>query len=473
MNVSDLLIKFLLSVGLGALMGLERDGSWKHGKDLKDVKKSAENASKKFIFIKKGIPATSFGGVRTYILISLLGGIAGLAYSYGIPTLTWIIAISFVSFIVFSFILNYFDKNTFGLTTEISLIINFVLSLLLFATDISIKLIVAIAVLDVLVLSMKTQLRGVVSKFSGREVIDTIKFVLITSVVLPFMPNEFYSFGDIPVFGELINESFGTEFIEATRIFNPYQIFSIVVLVVGLNFVGYYASKAIGKDKSISVLALLGGLVSSTVVTEDMARRSKKSKSVRMKKVYLAATALTNLMSFIRVIFIVVLINFDFAKDLYLPLMTMSGALLVWFGILQLGKEKQIEEDDRSEKGFQFDSPFTLIPALRFGALYLGVIVVSEVSLYYLGSSGFIVSSMLASMTGLDAITVTTSTLIGDGINISLGVVVLITAACVNLLVKVLFAAISGDRYFRKVITQMFVSTILVGVISMLAVINL
>ena len=68
---------------------------------------------------------------------------------------------------------------------------------------------------------------------------------------------------------------------------------------------------------------------------------------------------------------------------------------------------------------------------------------------------------MLASMTGLDAITVTTSTLIGDETSISLGVVVLITAVCVNL--QKVFAAISG-QIFQKVITKMFVSTILVGV---------
>lgn len=457
-------------------MGLERDGSWKSEEDLKEVRKKAADAEKKFGFIKAAIPASNIGGVRTYVLISIMGSISGLAYINNLSPLTWIITGGFISFVVISFILNYFDKNTFGLTTEISLILNYVLSLLLFASDVSINIIVAVAVIDVLILSMKSQMRGVVSKFSGREIVDTIKFVLITAVMLPLMPDRLFGFTDIPVFGELLADMLGSEFIEATTVFNPHQIFAIIVLVVGLNFVGYFASKAIGKGKSINILALLGGLVSSTVVTENMARRSKAARNDNARDTFVAATAMTNLMSFIRILFVTFLINFELGKMLSIPMLLKTLVLIIWVVMMNLGKStKHKVSDDKVqdiEESFEFDSPFTVGPALKFGAMYLAVVIISEVSLFYLGSSGFIVSSMIAAMTGLDAITVATATLAGYGITIELGVIVLVIASCVNLVVKVLFAAISGDMYFRKKVAKMFIVTIIVGILSMLIVIR-
>ncbi len=474
MNVTDYILKFLLAVGLGALMGLERDGSWKVNEDLKDLKKSTEQASQKFTFIKKNIPASSFGGVRTYILISLLGGITGLAYINGITPLTWIITSGFIFFILVSFILNYFDKNTFGLTTEISLIINFILSLLLLATDISTKLIVAIAVVDVLVLSLKNQMRGMVSKFSGREVIDTIKFVLVSAVFLPFMPNQMYGFGDIPVFGDMLQGILGSEFIEASKIFNPYQIFMIVVLMVSLNFIGYFLSKAIGKDKSLNLLGLLGGLVSSTIVTQDMAFRSKETKDNETINLYISATALTNMISFVRILAVTMIFNFAFSKIIFLPMIAMSLVLLIWAIYVNIFNRKTDKKEKKNvhKKGIEFDTPFALKPAIKFGLMYLAVVSVSQISLFYLGDSGFIVSSMIASLHGLDEITITTATLVGKEITMNLGLTVLVIAACVNLVVKVVFVSISGNVVFRTKVAKMFFFTIIGGVLALLFVVN-
>ncbi|MCB9789796.1 MgtC/SapB family protein [Candidatus Nomurabacteria bacterium] len=478
MDLNTALIKFLLVISLGALMGLERDESWKDKEDLKDLNRKTREASKKFSFITAAIPSSNLGGVRTYVLVSVLGAVTGLAYLNGVYPVVWLTTGGFILFIHIAFVLNYFDKNAFGLTTEISLILNFVLSLLLFATDIPTKIIVLIAVLDAVVLSMKSQVRVIISKFSRDEVLATIKFVLFTSVIMPFMPNRLYGPADIPIFGDLFQKILSQDFLEATRIFNPSHIWAIIVLVLGLNFIGYFASKALGKDKGVNMVGLLGGLVSSTAVTEAMARHSRAATDIGSKQTFLTAAILANLTSFMREIFVAILLNFALGSALFLPFSLMGLTLLLSVTLINIKKftstsRKTPKGSTPEELGINFKSPFTPGPALAFGLLYLSVITISKVTLYYIGDSGFLLSSMIAAMSGLDAITVTAATLVGTDITVNIGVTVMVVAACVNLLVKVLFASISGDNYFRSKIAKIFLITMFVGILTLVYIVKI
>jgi hypothetical protein len=156
MGISELLYRFALALGIGMLMGVERDHNWRSDEEDKKEQEQSELASKKFSFIKYGIPARGLGGMRTYSLIAILGSLAGLAYNFGMPLIPIVIIVIFSLFILASFILNYFDKNSFGLTTEISIITLLLISILLFASPIPVKVLVAIAVVSILILSLKT-----------------------------------------------------------------------------------------------------------------------------------------------------------------------------------------------------------------------------------------------------------------------------------------------------------------------------
>ena len=471
MDLNTIFIRLILASSLGALMGLERDVNWKDDSELEDLKKSSKVAVQKFSFIKSSVPASSLGGVRTYILISLLGSLAGLAYAGGVESLTWVITVGLIVFIQISFVLNYFDKNTLGLTTEISLILNFVLSMLMFATEIPIRFLVAVAVFDIVILSMKDQMRSIVSQFSKYEIADTIKFVLLAGVIWPLLPNQDFGLADIPLFGPIFENILPAKLIELTAIFNPYSIWTLVILILGINFVGYFLTKALGKSRGLNLVGFVGGLVSSTLVTESMARNGKIAKSTGALDSYLSAAVLANLSSFLRVLLVTTVLNFSLGLKLAIPILAMAGFLLLWVLTVTFVSTDSKKKKKSSEVKLDLKSPLRIVPAINFAALYVGVLFLSKTMLYYLGDKGYVLSSILSSLTGMDPVVITTSGLAGSEISYELAVTVIVISAAVNLIVKIFFSAIVGGTEFRRRITRLFLLDILIGVFAMLLVV--
>lgn len=473
MTLTDIVFRFVLAICLGALLGLERDGGWKNPTTAKDIQLKAENAKKKFPFIKAAIPADSLGGVRTYILLAVLGAVSGLLYYYGLAALTIAISVGLILFVLVSFVLNYFDKNSFGLTTELSIILVYVLAVMMFATDVPLKLIVAIAVIDAVVLSMKSEFRTVISKFSEKEIVDTLKFILFTLVILPFLPNAYYGFADIPFIGDQLTAILSPEVLEASEIFNPYKLWLVVVFILSLNFVGYFLTRTLGRNRGLNILGLLGGIVSSTVVTETMAESSAKVKTKSDKNLLINATLMANLMSFVRVIILAAAVDITLSKMLFPPMLAMTAVLLVWvlWSIYVAGNRGRDKSKEIQAVGLNFDSPFKIRPAILFGGMFLLITIFTQLALYYAGDSGLIVSTMISSIAGLDAVTITTANLVGEKISYELGILVLVIAASVNLIVKVVLAAIVGDKYFRIRLLWIFTATIFFGVAAAIIVV--
>lgn len=472
MSLEEILLKFILSVCLGALMGLERDGNWRKGVDTKSVNKQARSAAKKFSFIKEGIPARGIGGVRTYILVSALGAISGMAHYYGMETLAIVVTLGLISFIVVSFVLNYFDKNTLGLTTEISIIINYLAGLILLASDLPAKIIVAVVVFATLIVSMKSQFHSLISKFSSKEIIDTTKFVLFTLVILPFLPNHNYSLAEIHSVGNIFKEVFDSGMIEATAIFNPFRLWLVVVFIMSINFLGYFATRVLGEGRSMSIIGLLGGLVSSTATTEAMALQSRRNEKNSAKRVLVVGAVLANMTSFIRIVFVAAVVNVSLALHLVVPMISMTAVMGGWilFSYLKHRDDKKETSNKRNyeELGLKFESPFSMKAALAFGVLFMIVMFFSSIALYLLGGSGFFVYSLIVSMTGMDAVTLTTAGWLKESlIDLKLAYVVVVSATCVNLFVKTLFVIVTGDRYFSAKVFKIFMATIILGLAVM------
>ena len=63
-----------------------------------------------------------------------------------------------------------------------------------------------------------------------------------------------------------------------------------------------------------------------------------------------------------------------------------------------------------------------------------------------LGSSGFVIGSMIGGVTGMDAVAINTSQLVGDTITVSLAMFTLIAANSANLIAKVFYVTAQGDK---------------------------
>jgi uncharacterized membrane protein (DUF4010 family) len=107
---------------------------------------------------------------------------------------------------------------------------------------------------------MKTATRKLTQRVSREDIYATLKFAIISFVILPFLPHETFDPWDV---------------------LSLYNIWLMVVLVSGISFTGYMATKWLGGRRGLGLTALLGGLWSSTATTMTFANRRFRLTAMR------------------------------------------------------------------------------------------------------------------------------------------------------------------------------------------------
>ncbi len=220
-----------------------------------------------------------------------------------------------------------------------------------------------------LLLALKGWLHRLANRIEPSDVEATLKFAIITLIVLPLVPNT----------------NFGPEGLE---VINPYKTWLMVVLIAGLNFVGYILVKVLGREHGFGITGLLGGLVSSTAVTLGFSQRSRVEPN--LTPVLALAILLAWTVMFFRVVVEVGVVNFALAKNLAL------GMLLM--GVVSLGISLLLLRRGRSKEKAEVESgnnPFELGDAIKFGGLFAVVIFVASAAQVYFGDTGLYVAGAL------------------------------------------------------------------------------
>lgn len=226
----DLLKKIGLALALGMLVGTEREFSQR----------------------REGEPL--FAGSRTFALLALLGAISGYLASHTSPLILPGALLVVGALITMSYFLSIRSGGQLGTTTEISALLTFLIGVIVAIGELLVASITTIAV--VTILALKPSFRVFTGKISHEDIYATLKFAIITVVILPFLPNR--------IIGPL-------------GVFNPAETWWIVILVSGISFAGYVLIKFVGARRSVPVVGLLGGLASSTAVAVSFAQRRKQN----------------------------------------------------------------------------------------------------------------------------------------------------------------------------------------------------
>jgi len=229
-----------------------------------------------------------------------------------------------------------------------------------------------------LLLALKGWLHDLAKRIEPSDVEATLKFAIITLIVLPLVPNT----------------NFGPTGLE---VINPYKTWLMVVLIAGLNFFGYILVKVVGREHGLGITGLLGGLVSSTAVTLSFSQRSRVEPG--LAPVLALAILLAWTVMFFRVVVEVGIVNLSLAKDLALGMVIMGVVSLVI--CLLLWRRGRSTEKAELESGH---NPFELGDAIKFGALFAVVIFVAKVAQVYFGNTGLYLAGALAGLTDVDAI---------------------------------------------------------------------
>jgi len=393
-----------MSLGLGLLVGLQREHA-----------------------------ASQVAGIRTFALVTLLGTLTALLGStYG----GWPVAAGGLSVALLLGVINLrraHEENHRGLTTEIAALVMYAVGAYLVIGSASVAVLVGgiVAVL----LQLKEPMHSFVGRLSEDDVRVIMQFVLLALVILPVLPNENY--------GPL-------------EAFNPHEIWRMVVLIVGLSVAGYITYKFFGSHAGTLLGGLLGGLVSSTATTVSYARRTREQPAA----VYSAAAviAIASAIAIGRVIVEVVVVAAPVMHHVVPPLVVM----FIWMSLLALAMFRT------RENGFDKvpppRNPAELSTALVFGGLYALIKLAVAATQHYFGDAALYVVAVVSGLTDLDAITLSTATLINqERLSSELGWRVILLAALSNLAFKAGIVVLLGSRQLTLRIGLLFVAAIAGG----------
>lgn len=415
---TSLVAKLFLSTLLGAAIGLERENSTQGA-------------------------ASSIGGIRTYSLIGLLGALAGVLLVNNIVLFALAIAAIFFALLAISYYIGGLHSKEMGLTSELSVVITFVLGLLIVLDIIALHLIIAVFVLLVLILSLKPKTKTLMAGISKEEVQAFISYAIIALVIMPFLPNVGYKLNDIPLLVSIfegLNIQLGN--FANLELINPQRVWLIVALITGIDVAGYILGRVIGNKKGFSLASFVAGFVSSTSATQSLAQKSKKTGVVNY---LVGAAVLANLASFVQIFLLVGPLNAKWlvavAPSVFFMVIT-AGALSAFF------LRKHDDQQNAGEAEARKDKIFSLLPALKFAGLLIVVKLVTKICLLIFGQSGFVVSAVIASFAGLDAIIVTLAEMAGGVVTFKFALLTLLLVNATNLGSKVVYAYIQGNKKF-------------------------
>lgn len=408
------LYPFLISILIGALIGTERE------RDLLEKK-------------KRGV-----AGLRTFILISVLGTLsAQMAALYGSGFMIVAIA-SFALMVAIGYAASATNLGRLDFTSEVAAVIAFILGALCHSPE-TVMLAIALAILGTAILAAKKTAHRYVEKIKEEELLDTLKMGTIALVILPLLPN-------VPI--------------DPFEVLNPRNIWMMVVLVSLIGYVGYVMIRIFGTERGLSITGALGGLVSSTAVATTMAAEARAHREVVPSAVF--AVTIASCTMFPRILLEVFVVNRDLFIPLLAPMISMT-AVGVFMALLLYRKGETIETD------VNLSDPFRLTPALKFGAFFAFVLLVSKLASIGFGDAGTYAASLVAGLADVDAITLSLATLARTSqLDEGVAVAAITLAAITNTLVKLLITFILGSKEFGVRVAMIFVPIIAVGLIAII-----
>jgi uncharacterized membrane protein (DUF4010 family) len=412
-----------LSVLLGLLVGLEREHA-----------------------------ASGIAGMRTFPLITLLGTVAAmLAAGFG----GWIVAaglLGVVALIAVGHLQQPPDTQSHrGITTDAALLMMYAVGALLTIDGMTLVAIVIGGVVAVL-LQFKPELHSVAQKLGDADLRAIMQFVLITCIILPVLPNRTY--------GPLMLLGLSGDTPDPLAVLNPYEIWFMVVLIVGMSLGGYIAYKFLGRDAGILLGGMLGGAISSTATTVSYARsapRDAVGARIAAVVILIASTVM-----YVRVLIAILIVSPDFFRHAVVPILIVMGLTLLPAGAVWFRLRRE------SPKIPEQENPTQLKSALVFGLLYAVVLFALAAAKQYFGDRGLYLVAGLSGLSEMDAITLSTARMsLGDPSLAAEGWRMIVVAAMTNLVSKTLLAGLLGGWRLLISVAALF-SVPLAGGIALL-----
>lgn len=386
------LIGVALSLALGLLAGVQR--GW--------TLRNQEQGSR-------------FAGIRTFALIGLAGGLAGVLHAHSRGPATAII-VAAAALIVAGY---YRTSVKFGTVSGTSGIVGLLVLACGFLSGSGEHLLgSAIAVVMVLLLAMREQLHGWVGRLTEDEVVSIARFALIAVVILPILPDAGYG-------------PYGA--------WNPRQLWLVVVLVSGFSFAGYFGAKLLGPTRGIIATAAAGSMVSSTAVTASLAHRMRDGQGDQA--ILAAGVSVASVVMFLRVLMLTgFLAPFALVPFARLVGPAIVGSLLpaIWY------LRRARTTPDAPADQVRLRNPFDLWPAVMLTALVMALTVTARWVLDQYGDRGLAVVLAISGSVDVDSAIITMGELPAGSLTPRMAGLILAAPVTLNSLFKASVAVSVG-----------------------------
>ena len=340
-------------------------------------------------------------GIRTFTLLGLAGGLAGLLGAKGQPWVAAGISVAAAALMVAGYASVAATRR--DATTAVAGLVTLAITFL--AGVGSVGLALACAAATVLVLAMKDELHGFVSRLAEADVKALARFAVIALGILPFLPDQPMGPYDA---------------------WNPAKLWWVVVLVTGFSFAGYVANRIFGARNGTIATALIGGAYSSTAVTQSLSQRLGSSEAGGAEA---AGIALASAVMYLRVILLVAIL----ATRLLWPfLMVIAPALVVAWAAGWWLYRKAPKCEGPSPPG----NPIALVPALGFLIFVAVAALVARWAEGRFGQEGIAVLLLIMGSMDVDAAIVTAGGLPPQAISAELAALALCGTILANMFVK-------------------------------------
>jgi uncharacterized membrane protein (DUF4010 family) len=398
---------------------------------------------------KRDEPAGSrTAGLRTFALIGLVGGVAGLlSYAARDPFGAVIVGAGFLAvaaLAVAMYVTAVRERGNIGATTEFATLVAYGLGAL--AGHGAMVPALAAALVTVALLDTKAPLHGFLQRIQQDELRSAIKLLLVSAVLLPILPDRGFGPG---------------------AILNPQKLWWIVVLVAGLSLAGHFARRFAGPRAGPILTGLVGGLASSTAVSVSAARLSARHREAALSQA--ACLAAAQAVMCLRIVVLAGVLNPALVPLLVAPLGAAAAASFVAaYVLLHRPGAQGAAGESGADDGSAPRVPDDLGAAIVFAAILAGVMLASHYARLWFGISGLYATAVLAGLVDVDAITVTAAT--AAETTAVAAVAAILIAAAVNTLVKVGIAAALGTRRFTLGVGAAIAATLVAGALGYAAI---
>ncbi len=367
---------------------------------------------------KANAPHYSFGGVRTYPLIALIGyAVALLAGDQLLPEILGLLVIG--GFLMLSYWYKVSTQETEdkpGITSELSGLITYLVGSLVFHDRFWIATTLAVA--SLLLLELKEVLEGLTRRIEAHEILTFTKFLLLTAVILPVLPNQ--DFGRFMI--------------------NPFKTWLVVVAVSTVSY-GSYLLLQVTRESGILLSAILGGIYSSTATTVALSKRSSREES--HPHLFSGAILLASAFMYLRITILVGIFNWDLMRLLAGPFLTLAiAAGLTGF----FWSRRPDGPRGKLHREYRHENPLELRSAFFFAALFLVILIITRLAFSYMGNRGAYILGAVIGFADVDPFILSMTQSGGATTQLSVSAGAILLAVSSNNLAKGIYAFSFGSR---------------------------